>query len=31
MSRHGEVIQVGFEAVGLIALTFCFLVLVFSL
>jgi len=31
MSRYGEVIQVGFSAVGLIALTFCFLFLAFSL
>lgn len=31
MPRHGELIQVGASAVALIALTFCFLLLAFSL
>jgi len=31
MPRHGELIQMGVSAVGLLALTFGFLLLVFSL
>jgi hypothetical protein len=31
MSRHYEVIQVGVSAIGLLAVTFCFLLLAFSL
>ncbi len=31
MSRHSEVIQVGISAIGLLAVTFCFLLLAFSL
>jgi hypothetical protein len=31
MPRHGELIQMGASAVGLIALAFCFLLLAFSL
>jgi len=31
MPRHGELIQMAASAVGLIALTFCFLLLTFSL
>ena len=31
MSRHVEAIQVGVSAIGLLAVTFCFLLLAFSL
>jgi hypothetical protein len=31
MSRHSEAIRIGVSAIGLLTITFCFLVLAFSL
>ena len=31
MSRHSEAVQISVSAIGLLAITFCFLLLAFSL